>query len=339
MDIDRRTFLRISALSAAGTLLPFAPARSDDRPKTRVNEQASPSSWVTPTQDFFVQDITSGNPPKLEPDKWRLILNGLVTKSMILRLPNILDKASVSVTTYRTLSCIGDPIGGDQISNAEWTGVPLRVFLEEAGIRPEATRVVFRCADLYHTAIPIADALDPKTILAFKMNGETLPVEHGYPVRLLNPGKYGQKCPKWINNIELIAKQYDGYWETRGWSDVASVRTATRVRVPSKGARLPEGTYVISGSAFDGGNGGGIARVEVSADGGKTWNDADIWASGDPLTWSLWQYAWTVTDGAKAARIVARAIDRKGSIQSSKYEDPYPAGASGYHSVEVEIVS
>jgi DMSO/TMAO reductase YedYZ molybdopterin-dependent catalytic subunit len=339
MEIDRRTFIKLSALSAAGTFLPLAPLRSENNPKTWVRKNASPSSWVTPTKEFYVQDITSGNPPKLEPDKWRLILNGLVQKSKILRLPNIMEKESLAVTTHRTLSCIGDPIGGEQISNAEWTGIPLRVFLEEAGVRPEATRVVFRCADLYHTAIPIADAMNPKTLLAFKMNGETLPVEHGYPIRLLNPGKYGQKCPKWINNIELIAKQYDGYWETRGWSDVAAVRTATRVHVPTKGARLPEGTYTISGSAFDGGNDGGIARVQVSTDGGKTWNDAEIWSSADPLTWSLWQYTWKVPNGTKSAKILARAVNSKGTVQSSKYEDPYPAGASGYHSVEVEIVS
>jgi len=339
MEIDRRTFIRISALSAAGAFLPLAPVRSEENPKSWVRKNVSPSSWVTPIEEFYVQDITGGNPPKLDANNWRLIVNGLVQKPKILRLPDILGKESLAVTTYRTLSCIGDPIGGKQISNAEWTGIPLRVFLEEAGVRPEATRVVFRCADLYHTAIPIADAMNPKTLLVFKMNGEPLPAQHGYPVRLLNPGKYGQKCPKWINNIELIAKEYAGYWETRGWSDVAAVRTATRVHVPTKGARLPAGTYVISGSAFDGGNGGGIARVEVSTDGGKTWNEAEIWSSLDPLTWSLWQYTWTVPPGVKSARIVARAIDKRGNVQSAKYEDPYPAGASGYHTVEVEIVS
>lgn len=339
MEIDRRTFIKVSALTAAGTLFPLTPLRSDEGPKTWIRKHLSPSRWVTPTEEFYIQDITGGNPPRIEPDRWRLIVNGLVQKAKILRLPDILAKDALAVTTYRTLSCIGDPLGGGQIGNAEWRGIPLRVLLEEVGVRPEATRVVFRCADLYHTAIPLEDAVNPKTLLAYQMNGEPLPPEHGYPLRLLNPGKYGQKCPKWINNIELIAKQYNGYWETRGWSDVAAVRMATRIHVPTKGARLPAGTYTLSGSAFDGGNGGGIARVEVSTDGGKTWDEAEIWASGDPLAWVLWQYTWTIKENVTSARILARAVDRKGNVQSEKYEDPYPAGASGYHSVEVEIVS
>ncbi|MBM3213300.1 hypothetical protein FJZ36_00065 [Candidatus Poribacteria bacterium] len=340
--MNRRTFLKVSAVSAAGVLLPVFGDSADAA--TRSPDQwaragVEPSRWVTPTREFYVQDITSGNPPALDASKWRMIINGLVQKPKIVRLPDLLAKASESTTVHRTLSCIGDPIGGNQIGNAEWTGIPLRVLLKEAGIREQATRAVFRCADLYHTAIPIEDAMHPRAILAFKMNGEDLPREHGYPVRLLNPGKYGQKCPKWINNIEIVAKEYHGYWETRGWSDVAAVKTATRVHVPTKDATLPAGSYRISGSAFDGGSMGGIQRVEVSTDGGSTWHAAEIWASADPLTWSLWQYEWTIPQGAKKTKVLARAIGKDGTVQREKYEDPYPAGAGGYHTVEVKIGS
>jgi DMSO/TMAO reductase YedYZ molybdopterin-dependent catalytic subunit len=340
--MNRRSFLHISAVSVAGALLPVAAGKADEPSpdKTpRVRADATPNTWVTANEDFYVQDITAGNPPALDAASWKLIVNGLVEKPRILRYGDLMAMASRRVTEHRTLSCIGDPLGGNQIGNAEWTGVPLRAVLEEAGLREGATRAVFRCADGYHTAIPLRDAMRPDCLLAYGMNGGPLPAAHGFPLRLLNPGKYGQKCPKWIINVELVAREHLGYWETRGWSDVAAVKTATRVHAPGRGAELPPGVYRISGSAFDGGNGGGIARVEVSTDGGKTWDNAEIWASGTPLTWSLWVYEWSVPRGLRHAKILARAVDRRGNLQPSKHEDPYPSGAGGYHTVEVDIVS
>ncbi|GIX08113.1 MAG: hypothetical protein KatS3mg115_2516 [Candidatus Poribacteria bacterium] len=350
--MDRRTFLRISAISLAGTVIrvpglrvkaqePNADGFDPGGPPPQITRDGvTPSSWITPNDQFYVQDITGGNPPRIDRDQWKLIMSGLARKPQLVTFADLMELAQEhEVTLYRTLSCIGDPIGGNQIGNAEWTGIPLRVLIERAQPREMVTKIVFRCQDGYHTAIPLEDALDPNTVLVYKMNGVDLPPEHGYPVRLLNPGKYGQKCPKWIINMEFVAKDYLGYWETRGWSDEAAVRMATRIHQPQPDQRLPVGRYVISGSAFDGGNGSGIARVEVSTDGGKTWNEATIWAPGTGLTWSLWMYEWEVAQPQQRVRIVARSVNRRGEVQSATAADPFPAGAEGYHTVEVEVLA
>jgi hypothetical protein len=179
--------------------------------------------------------------------------------------------------------------------------------------------------------------LHEDAVLAYEMNGEPLPQAHGFPLRFLNPGKYGQKCPKWIINMELVAKEYLGYWEGRGWDDTAAVRMATRINIPEAGDALPSGTYRISGSAYDGGNHGGIAHVEVSTDGGDTWDNASIWGSGSVRSWYLWEYEWTVPGGERTAKILARSIGADREVQTSKPEDGHPRGASGYHTLEVDI--
>ena len=157
------------------------------------------------------------------------------------------------------------------MSNAVWKGIRLRDLLEKVKPKPEVKVVVFRCADGYHTAIPLEKAMREETLLAYEMNGEPLPTEHGFPVRLLNPGHYGTKNPKWIINIQL-AKAHESYWEKRGWDPIASVKLATMIGTPSEGEEIPGGkTYTVSGAAFDAGNHGGIKKVEVSIDYGQTW--------------------------------------------------------------------
>ena len=237
----------------------------------------------------------------------------------------------------RTLKCIGDPIGTEQMSNAMWTGVPLHEFLQKAGVKPDANVVVFRCADGYHTAIPIADAMRGETLLAYKMNGVLLPIGHGFPVRLLNPGHYGTKNPKWIVTIEL-AKKHEGYWQKRGWDPVANVKLATLIGAPSKDAVIKVGTAcAISGAAFDSGNHGGIKSVEVSVDYGRTWEEAKIWASDSPLAWTLWKYTWHVPKKVGPVEIYARAIANNGLIQKETGFDADPAGAISYHTLDAKV--
>ncbi|MBT3269129.1 molybdopterin-dependent oxidoreductase [Candidatus Poribacteria bacterium] len=336
--MDRRTFIRVSALSAAGLWLPVKDGKtapSEEGASAEPRDDVKPSSWLTPNDKFYVQDITAGERPDVDIAKWKLIVNGLVKKPKLLKYSDILE--APSVMTERTLSCIGDPVGGEQIGNAVWKGVRVSTLLEAPQVREQASRVVFKCADGYHTGVPIEDALHEDAVLAYEMNGEPLPQAHGFPLRFLNPGKYGQKCPKWIINMELVAKEYLGYWEGRGWDDTAAVRMATRINIPEAGDALPSGTYRISGSAYDGGNHGGIAHVEVSTDGGDTWDNASIWGSGSVRSWYLWEYEWTVPGGERTAKILARSIGADREVQTSKPEDGHPRGASGYHTLEVDI--
>ena len=337
--MNRRKFIRVAAVSVGSLTLPLRSLRPEnDIPK----EILKPVSMITPNDKFYVLQI--GEVPILKAEHWRMGVVGLVEKPTILNYEDITGMESL--TTMRTLKCIGDPIGAEQMSNAMWTGVPLRNILEKAGVKEEAKVVVFRCADRYHTAIPIDRALRNEVLLAYKMNGESLPAEHGFPIRLLNPGHYGTKNPKWIMSI-MLAKSHVGYWEKEGWDPVARVKLATLIGTPSTDEIIQAGgTYTISGAAFDSGNHGGIERVEVSIDDGittsvddvGTWEAADIWGSDSPLAWYLWKYKWKVPDNPGEVEISARAIASDGLTQKEAGFDEGPAGAVGYHFVRAEIV-
>ena len=246
--MDRRTFLRVSAVSAAGIWLPVKDGKGEAREaqaadaNVLINTAAKPSSWITPNDEFYVQDITAGEHPHVDVEKWKLIVNGLVRKAKLVTFDDVL--ALPAVTTERTLACIGDPVGGEQIGNAVWKGIRVSDLLADTQPRDAATRVVFKSSDGYTTGIPIADALHEDAVLAYEMNGEPLPRAHGYPLRFLNPGKYGQKCPKWIIGVELVAREYLGYWESKGWDDTAAVRMATRINQPAAGDALPAHQWV-----------------------------------------------------------------------------------------------
>ena len=337
--MNRRKFIQVAAVSVGGLTLP---PRSLPAENNIPKEILKPASMITPNDKFYVLQI--GDVPDLKAEHWRMSVTGLVEKPIMVNYKDITGMESV--TAMRTLKCIGDPIGSEQMSNAMWTGVPLRNILDKVGVKEEAKVVVFRCADGYHTAIPIDRALREEVLLAYKMNGETLPAKHGFPVRLLNPGHYGTKNPKWIMSI-MLAESHVGYWEAEGWDPVARVKLATLVGTPSNDEMIQAGkTYTISGAAFDSGNHGGIERVEVSIDDGittsvddvKTWEATEIWGSNSPLTWYLWKYKWKVPDNPGEVEISARAIANDGLTQKEAGFDADPAGAVGYHFVRAEIV-
>jgi DMSO/TMAO reductase YedYZ molybdopterin-dependent catalytic subunit len=329
--MKRRKFIKITAITAASAMAPIRYLDAVSEPDITLK----PDTLITPNADFYILQINE--PVHIKAEQWRLVITGLVD-----RPGTVFDYKTItgmeSVDTMRTLKCIGDPIGTEQMSNAMWTGVPLRDILNKAGVKKAAKMVVFRCQDTYHTAIPLADAMRPETLLAHKMNGEPLPVEHGFPVRLLNPGHYGTKNPKWIVNIHL-AESHVGYWEKQGWDPIASVKLAAMIGTPREGLRIKRGTvYTISGAAFDSGNHKGIESVEVSVDGGETWEEAEIWAGESPLAWSLWKYRWQAPEQTGNVEIYARAIAQDGLIQRETGFDADPAGAVGYHTVMAEVV-
>ena len=194
-SIKRRTFIKLSAISAVGMVLPLQ-LEGD----AAAVPHLKPRTLITPNADFYILQI--GDPVELDAATWRLPITGLTEKRIPpLRLEDI--TAMESVPAMRTLKCIGDPIGTEQMSNAVWKGIRLRELLEKVGPKPEAKVVVFRCADNYHTAIPLEKAMREETLLAYEMNGEPLPTEHGFPVRLLNPGPLRHEEPEMDNQHSI----------------------------------------------------------------------------------------------------------------------------------------
>ena len=329
--MKRRKFIKLSAISAAGMVLPL---RLEG--ETASMPSLKPSTLITPNADFYILQI--GDPAVLDAASWRMVITGLIEKPMPpLRLEDI--TAMEAVRAMRTLKCIGDPIGTEQMSNANWKGIRLRDLLEKVGPKPEAKVVVFRCADGYHTAIPLEEAMEAETLLAYEMNGVPLPTEHGFPIRLLNPGNYGTKNPKWIVNIQLAA-EHESYWEKRGWDPIAQVKLATMIGTPSEGEEITGGkVYTVSGAAFDAGNHGGIKKVEVSIDYGQTWEEAEIWAKDSPLAWVLWKWDWQVPEKSEPVEIYARATAHSGVTQDEIGIEVEPVGATGYHMIDAAIVT
>lgn len=266
--------------------------------------------------------------PDIDPETWRLAVTGLVASPLSLTYDELLSYPLVE--RFHTLECISNEIGGHLIGTARWIGVPLHHILDDAGVRPGAVEVVFRAGG-YSDSHSVEVAMDDSTLIAVGMNGRVLPRAHGFPARLLTLGTYGIKNPKWLTEIEVVDSPHEGFWQQRGWSKTAIVKTGARIDVPKDGAT--EGTTVTAGGiAFAGPR--GISRVEVSTDGGSSWNEARLKTPLAEHTWRLWTYTWTASS-ADADRLVVRAYDGAGARQPATATDPYPSGASGYHSVDL----
>jgi len=274
----------------------------------------------------FVDPTVNGN-------NWQLTVNGLVEKPYTLNYSQLL--AQPMQRQYETLECISNEVGGHYMSNALWEGVPLAHLLQMAGtIQKGATKVVLHAADDYSDSIHLAKALEPTTVVAVHMNGETLPQGHGYPARLLVPGIYGMKHVKWITHIEVVNTDYQGYWQQSGWSDPAPVRMTSRIDTPLTGTTLSANkpTYV-AGVAFAGNR--GISQVDVSFDGGHNWQSATLKKPLSDLTWVLWEIPWQPSTGNYL--VTVRAIDKQGNVQDPVNAPPLPNGASGYHNITITV--
>jgi DMSO/TMAO reductase YedYZ molybdopterin-dependent catalytic subunit len=301
-------------------------------------------SEVTPTYLFYRIDI---NPivPVVDATSWTLTVKGLVNKPLTITYEEI--KAMPSVKEYATLQCVSNKIGGDLTSTALWKGVRFKDVLQKAQVKPGAKYIVVRCYDGYDVGIPLERGLLEGSILAYEMNLAPLTSEHGYPVRAIVPGLYGMMNPKWITEIELVDNVYEGYWARNGWTNVATEDTHSFIVIPGQAPVrdrfrnldleniniVPGQKVPVAGIAFAGDR--GIAKVEVSTDGGVTWKSAII---KDPLskyTWVLWTAGFTPATAQGNYRIVVRATDKTGKIQTAEVRPPFPDGATGYHMINI----
>jgi DMSO/TMAO reductase YedYZ molybdopterin-dependent catalytic subunit len=305
------------------------PTSSDDAAFARI---VGLSEEVTPNVAFYVVDEEIID-PDIDPATWRLTVGGGVRRSFELSYSRL--RALPAVERYQTLECISNPVGGNLISTAKWVGIPLPAILNRAGVQPNAREVVFRAAGGYSDSLSIDQAMDASTLIAIGMNDHVLPRAHGFPARLLSLGTYGMKNPKWLTGIEVIDHAYGGYWEQRGWSKQALVKTGSRIDTPPSGAGV-RGPVDIAGIAFSGAR--GISRVEVSMDGGRSWTQARLKRALSPITWRLWVYRWDAR-GRGQSTVLVRAYDGRGAVQTRQLAPPHPDGASGYHAITVRYES
>src|SRR5437867_39618 len=300
------------------------------------------ASEVTPTYLFYRIDI---NPivPEVDEKTWKLTVKGLVENPLTVTYNQI--KAMPSVEQYATLECVSNKIGGDLISTALWKGIRLKDLLGRAKVQAGAKYIAFRCSDGYDVGIPLEKGLMDGAILAYEMNLAPLTTKHGFPVRAIVPGLYGMMNPKWITEIELVDTVYAGYWQRNGWTNDADVHTTSTISIPGQAeirdrfrkldempSIVPGQNTPIAGIAFGGDR--GISKVEVSIDDGATWKSAII---KDPLsqyTWVLWTAGFTQA-GKENYKIIVRATDKTGQVQTAEFNKPFPDGATGYQTVSV----
>ena len=286
---------------------------------------------ITSNDDFYV--TSKSTTPNVRASEWKLKVDGLVAKPLTLSYQELL--ALPPIEKVFTLECISNPIGGNALGNAKWTGTPLKPLLEKAKPAPEAAYAVLHAADGFTSGHPIARLWNEENFLAYQMNGDDLPPNHGYPVRIFIPGKFGMKQPKWISRIEFVNKAYLGYWESKGWSEDCERWAHARFSDLKSGARLSGKNLELTGYAV--GNLNGIKSVEISVDDGQSWKPTGLFSNPSAIVWTFWKYIWVdPRPGEYMLRV--RAIDGKGRVQPYDPRDIFPDGATGQQVVKVTVV-
>lgn len=329
---SRRHILK--AFGAAGLVCLLRPLHASAGMLDRLLGQRArkPTKPITPNEEFYVTSYRS--PPTIRLHSWSLSLKGLVERPVTLTYEQLVEKVAVSRVV--TLECVGNTIGGESISTAEWNGVPLRSLLEEAGISAEAYDVVFRAADGFTDSITVDRAMRGDVIIAHKMNGVPLPEGHGFPARAIVPGHYGMKSVQWLTEIEIVPSDYKGYYQQKGWTEEAIIETMSRIDVPGHGNTVRGLQQKVEGIAFAGLR--GVRLVEISTDGGNGWSPASLAAPLSPYAWVFWSYEWTVPAAGRYTLLV-RATDGTNSLQTSTEQDSSPDGASGLHEITVTVAT
>ena len=288
--------------------------------------------YVTSNVDFYRID-TALQVPVIDPPSWSLRITGMVQNPIQINYAELSAKPLVEHLT--TLTCVSNEVGGDLAGNALWLGYPIRELLAEAKPLAGADMVLSKSHDGWTASTPLSALTDPnrEAMLAIGMNGEPLPVEHGFPVRMVVPGLYGYvSATKWVTSLRVTtyAKE-QAYWTPLGWSPRGPIKLASRIDVPRKSTVDP-GPVVVAGVAWA--QHTGISAVEVQVDQGP-WQPAQLAETSGPDTWRQWKYDWSAISGTHT--LTVRATDAKGTLQTSQVAPSMPDGATGYHSIKVKV--
>jgi DMSO/TMAO reductase YedYZ molybdopterin-dependent catalytic subunit len=291
--------------------------------------------FVTSNADFYRVD-TAFVVPQLTTDTWELKVHGLVDSEITLSFADLI--AMPSVERMITLTCVSNEVGGDLAGNAVWQGVRIADLLKQVAPQSAADCVLSTSVDGFTVTTPLEALTDDRdAILAYAMNGEALPTEHGFPVRMVVPGLYGYvSATKWVVDLKVTRfADETAYWTSRGWSAQAPIKTASRIDVPKSFAQLPRGTVAVAGMAWA--QHRGITGVQVQIDDGE-WQDTTL--SGDLTTdiWRQWSYSWDTTSLPGLHTIRCRAIDGTGTVQTDQVQAVMPDGSSGWDSRSVTVM-
>ncbi|MGE5830936.1 MAG: molybdopterin-dependent oxidoreductase [Micromonosporaceae bacterium] len=350
---DRRRFLKVVAATVAGAAIVGTFGRSLAQ---RRNVSGARQSVVLPTpsgppatapagaelsvpglatyttsNERFYRIDTAVVVPQIDPETWALRIRGRVRNPIMLTFEDLLRRPMIE--RYVTLACVSNEVGGDLIGNARWLGVPVKDLLDEADPELGADQVVSRSVDGFTAGTPTAVLRDGRdAMIAIGMNGAPLPVEHGFPARMVVPGLYGYvSATKWLAELELTSfADFDAYWVPRGWAPRAPIKTQSRIDVPRRRATIPAGPVTVAGVAWA--QHRGISAVEVRADDGP-WLPATLAETASVDTWRQWLWRWDATPGQH--RLQVRATDRDGQVQTEQDAPPAPNGATGYHTIQV----
>jgi DMSO/TMAO reductase YedYZ molybdopterin-dependent catalytic subunit len=334
--IKRRGFIQVAAATAATVLLPQCSAERRAlgfRPKA-----ARITPFVTANQDFYLVAVNPQYRPPVSPANvdthWHLELTGLNGQSQRIPYAHLMRHATRKI--FYTFECIGNPVGGELIGNAHWQVIPLKQLLRDVpGGLAGVHSVRFEGLDDFYSSVSLERVLDAYAFLALRMNGDPLSAAHGFPARVILPDLYGMKQPRWLHRITLLRRPgSSSYWERRGWAGEVPVKTMSRLdpRAPLKTGSAAE----LTGIAFAGQR--GISKVEVSLDGGRKWLPCRLTRGGQPGVWARWNYTWNAPVAGRH-RLLVRATDGNGALQSTRHHGSFPDGASGYDSEALRVVA
>jgi DMSO/TMAO reductase YedYZ molybdopterin-dependent catalytic subunit len=352
---DRRRFLWTAAAAAGlalaadrvGEWFVRRADASDSRAAVRVPDALDPAApvpegadlgvagldpFITPNDRFYRVD-TALFVPSVSAEGWSLEVHGMVEEPLSLTYEQLTARPLIERDI--TLACVSNEVGGRYVGNARWVGVPLADLLSAARLLPRADQLVSRSADGWTAGTPTSVVMDGRdAMLAVAMNGEPLPLEHGFPVRMIVPGLYGYvSATKWLVDLELTTfDAFDPYWVERGWAEQAPIKTQSRIDTPSQADHLLPGELAIAGVAWA--QHRGIEKVEVRIDDGP-WLAAELGTADTEDTWRQWVLRWRAVTGSHM--LTVRAIDGTGALQTEEVAPPFPDGATGYHTIEVDV--
>jgi DMSO/TMAO reductase YedYZ molybdopterin-dependent catalytic subunit len=325
---------RYNASAARATVALPKPETALPEPPASVHPDVSGlGPFFTPNSQFYRVD-TALSVPQVNPNTWKLRVHGMVDRPFEITFDELLKYAFEEQDL--TLTCVSNPVGGSYCGTARWLGTPLAPLLRRAGVQSGSDMILSTSTDGMTIGSPVEATLDGRqAMLAIAMNGEVLPIEHGFPCRMLIPGLYGYvSATKWVTDLNLTTfAESAAYWTANGWSPQGPVKTASRIDVPNNNATVSAGTVVLAGTAWA--THRGVAAVEVQINNGA-WHEATLATSETPDTWRQWTYQWS--NAARGSyQVAVRATDSTGATQTSTVAGPPPDGATGYHTITVQV--